>query len=199
MCTWSSTSAGITVLPARSTRAAPGGGGSSPRRPTPTNRSLATMKAEFSMTPPSPVRSRAPSNRVTVGAWARVALGAISKASNAATSARYELQRGRGMWVSCKMVSSLPVFGEGRVGFFLHAAVRAAPHPTSLSLGHPPRRRGGIRASLLQHVACLGGGHQRLFIGRQQEARGGGLAGGELDGGDVAGVAAIALLERGAR
>ena len=43
---------------------------------------------------------------------------------------------------------SLPVFGEGRVGLFLLLARFArGPHPTSLSLGHPPRSRGGISYS----------------------------------------------------
>src|SRR5580704_17432070 len=61
-----STSVGITVLPEMSTRIAPGGTGTSPRRPIWVNRLFSTMKAEFSIGAlPSPVMRRAPSNTVT--------------------------------------------------------------------------------------------------------------------------------------
>ena len=62
----------MTVLPVKSTRAAPRGTCTSTRRPTEVNRLFSTMNAEFSMALPSPVMSRAPSNTVTSvvpGAW----------------------------------------------------------------------------------------------------------------------------------
>ena len=77
MCEWPSTSAGITVLPVRSTRAAPAGACTSPLRPTRVNRAFSTRNAEFSIgAPPSPAISRAPSNSVTrrAGAWAAVSI-----------------------------------------------------------------------------------------------------------------------------
>src|SRR5579871_608589 len=61
-----STLAGITVLPVRSTRLAPGGTASSPFRPTAVNCVSATTNAEFSMVLPSPAMSLAPSKTVTV-------------------------------------------------------------------------------------------------------------------------------------
>src|SRR5713101_1402400 len=66
MCVCVSTIAGMTVLPVRSTRAAPAGTFTCPRLPTCVKRLFATMKAEFSMgAAPSPTMSRAPSNTVT--------------------------------------------------------------------------------------------------------------------------------------
>ena len=64
----------MTVLPVRSTRAAPGGAGTSPRRPTRVNRPFSTRNAESSIgAPPSPAIRRAPSYSVTVagggGLW----------------------------------------------------------------------------------------------------------------------------------
>ena len=65
---WRSTSVGMTVLPVRSTRVAPAGACTSPRRPTCVNWLCSTMNAEFSMGAlPSPVISRAPSKTVTAG------------------------------------------------------------------------------------------------------------------------------------
>src|SRR5262245_12623825 len=67
-----STLAGMTVLPVRSTRGAPGGIAIWPRRPTREKRFPSTMNAEFSIgAVPSPVINRAPSNIVTdeVPAW----------------------------------------------------------------------------------------------------------------------------------
>ena len=59
----------MTVLPVRSTRTAPAGTCSSPRRPTRVNCVFSTMNAEFSMGAlPSPVMRRAPSNTVAP-AW----------------------------------------------------------------------------------------------------------------------------------
>ena len=73
MWTWASTKAGITVLPLSSTRAAPGGTITSPRRPTAVMRPLSTTTVESAIgVPPSPVMSRAPSNTVT-GTCARAA------------------------------------------------------------------------------------------------------------------------------
>ena len=73
MWPWRSIIVGMTVLPVRSTRAAPAGTRTSPLRPTCVNRLFSTMNAEFSMGAlPSLVMSRAPSNTVTPvgGAWA---------------------------------------------------------------------------------------------------------------------------------
>src|SRR5262249_1179770 len=67
-----STLAGITVLPVRSTRRAPGGITIWPRRPTREKRSPSTMNAEFSIGEvPAPVITRSPSNIVKdeVPAW----------------------------------------------------------------------------------------------------------------------------------
>src|SRR5215813_11890867 len=61
-----STLAGMTVLPVRLTRRAPGGTAIWPRRPTREKRFPSTMNAEFSIEAlPSPVIKRAPSNIVT--------------------------------------------------------------------------------------------------------------------------------------
>src|SRR5690348_10228159 len=59
-----STLAGITVLPVRSTCAAPAGLRTCPRRPTCANCVFSITNAESSITLPSPVMSRAPSNTV---------------------------------------------------------------------------------------------------------------------------------------
>src|SRR5262249_25072737 len=73
---------GITVLPARSMRVAPGGTSTSARRPTETKRLPSTTNDAFSMTLPSPVMRRAPSKTVTVGVWAlTIALPASSSAA----------------------------------------------------------------------------------------------------------------------
>ena len=65
--------AGMTVLPVKSTRAAPAGTFNCPLVPTWVNRLFSTMNAEFSIgARPSPTMSRAPSNTVTpagCGAW----------------------------------------------------------------------------------------------------------------------------------
>src|SRR3989442_673155 len=67
MCECPSTSAGITVLPVKSTRLAPAGGRISPLRPTRVNRLFWTRNAAFSIGgPPSPEMRRAPSKRVAV-------------------------------------------------------------------------------------------------------------------------------------
>src|SRR5512143_3520148 len=64
-CVCVSTSAGITVFPVRSTRAAPAGAATFPLRPTAVILAFSIRNAEFSMgTLPSPVMSRAPSNSV---------------------------------------------------------------------------------------------------------------------------------------
>src|SRR5262245_54210862 len=71
MCECASISAGMTVLPLRSTRAAPGGAATSPFRPTRLNLLFSTRNAAFSIgVTPSPKNSRAPSNNV-----ARLAAG----------------------------------------------------------------------------------------------------------------------------
>ena len=57
--------AGITVLPARLTRRAPAGTGTSPPRPTCMMRVPSTTNAAFSIAVPSPTISGAPSNTVT--------------------------------------------------------------------------------------------------------------------------------------
>src|SRR2546427_7659858 len=62
---WTSINAGMTVLPVRFTRVAPGGAWICPFLPTLVKRSFSIMKAELSMgAPPSPMMSRAPSNNV---------------------------------------------------------------------------------------------------------------------------------------
>src|ERR1700686_4107721 len=69
MWPWRSMMAGMTVLPARSTRTAPAGICKAPCRPTWVNWLFSTTKAEFSMGAlPSPVMRRAPSKTVTAGA-----------------------------------------------------------------------------------------------------------------------------------
>src|SRR5215831_7873871 len=65
MWPWRSTFAGMAVLPVRLTRFAPGGTFKSARRPAWVNCVLSTMKAEFSITLPSPVISLAPWKTVT--------------------------------------------------------------------------------------------------------------------------------------
>src|SRR5262245_24998804 len=77
--------AGITVLPARSTRAAPAGALTSPCRPTEVMRPLSTTTALFSMTGlRSPGISRAPSNTTTrdVGVWLESEIDASSVTMN---------------------------------------------------------------------------------------------------------------------
>ena len=76
--------AGMTVLPARSTRAAPAGTCTSPALPTWVKRPLSTMNAAFSMGAlSSPTMSRAPSNTVTpVAAGACSGAGAEQAAPN---------------------------------------------------------------------------------------------------------------------
>ena len=65
-CTWVSISIGITVLPARLTRVAPGGTFTSAARPAATIRAPSTRSIAFSIgAPPSPTMRRAPSNAVT--------------------------------------------------------------------------------------------------------------------------------------
>ncbi len=62
---WALTSAGITVLPARSTRVPPGGSGTAPVRPTTAIRPASTTNAAPSIgAVPSPTINRAPSNSV---------------------------------------------------------------------------------------------------------------------------------------
>src|SRR4029077_12430328 len=65
-CTWVSISIGITVLPARLTRAAPAGTLTSAARPAATMRAPSTRSTAFSIgAPPSPTMRRAPWNAVT--------------------------------------------------------------------------------------------------------------------------------------
>src|SRR5678816_1807938 len=56
----------------------------------------------------------------------------------------------------------------------------------------------GVRA-LTQHVARVGLGDQQIGVGLEQQARGDEARGGGAHGRDVAGVIAVALLERGPR
>src|SRR5262245_18036810 len=64
MCTWTLTSVGVTVLPARSTRTVPAGAGTSPLRPSATMRPSLTSSAPSSIgAEPSPAIRRAPSKR----------------------------------------------------------------------------------------------------------------------------------------
>src|SRR5947208_14294564 len=78
---------GITVLPERSTRAAPGGACTSARRPTVVNRLFSTTNAEFSIVLPSPVMSRAPSYTVTfAGAWLCACATPAARISDARTN-----------------------------------------------------------------------------------------------------------------
>ena len=60
--------AGITVLPARSTRLAPAGACTSPALPTCVSLLPSTTNVALSMVCPSPTMSRAPSNTVAVDA-----------------------------------------------------------------------------------------------------------------------------------
>ena len=80
-----STSAGMTVRPLRSTRAAPAGIATSPLRPTASKRAPRTTNAASSIGPlPSPTISRAPSYTVT-SAWA--AAGGVACSAASMTSA----------------------------------------------------------------------------------------------------------------
>jgi hypothetical protein len=64
MCPWRSTIVGMTVLPVRSTRAAPAGTCTSPRRPMAVKWLLSTTNTESSIGAlPSPVMRRAPRTR----------------------------------------------------------------------------------------------------------------------------------------
>ena len=83
--TWVSMIAGITVLPARSTRVAPAGAVT--LAPACTILPPSTISVPFSTTLPSPTISRAPSYAVTAGAWAGVTMPA-SKPGTATTAAR---------------------------------------------------------------------------------------------------------------
>src|SRR5687767_7578505 len=95
MCECASISAGITVLPERSTRTALGGATASPWRPTRMKRPSCTRKAERSIgAPPSPAISLAPSYRTGAdGGGACAAAPARNAATTTGSSTRVELIR----------------------------------------------------------------------------------------------------------
>src|SRR5712671_562542 len=87
--------AGITVLPERSTRRAPAGTVTSPRRPTATNLLFSITKAEFSIgVLPSPVISRAPSKTViAAGVWLRASPAPHTVTKHPRTAAAAAIRR----------------------------------------------------------------------------------------------------------
>src|SRR5262245_7193837 len=144
---WASTMPGITVLPASETRVAAAGAATSPRRPTRVMRLPSIKKAESSIgAAPSPLMSRAPSNRVAVWARAGGAAAAAIKSpaenSNVRRDVRSHMERSPRFEFFCRMGGKLtPSRGHGHGNVV--AALWVAPRRLS-SGGSPMPRVVGI-------------------------------------------------------
>src|SRR3954469_15200311 len=174
MWLWGSTIAGITVFPVRFTRVAPARGCTSPWRPTRANRLFSTRKAEVSITRPSPVMSRAPSNSVVsppAGPWPAESHADAARNNRATASFAFRTDRirpPRGMFISTGRTCQTPQLPSARVVEMLYKEAGENPYAhahacrDSRDVCGRDRRRNLDRRTPGNSVGSVGSAGQRL-------------------------------------